>query len=88
MPRWETGGVFMRFTIRDVLWLTALIGLAAAWFVDHRIVIAEAELWRHRAGLAEIAMRSAGWSIEWRDREKGPVFQSPIGKTWKPHGRE
>ena len=23
-----------RFTIRDVLWLTALIALAAAWFAD------------------------------------------------------
>jgi len=25
-----------RFTIRDVLWLTALIGLALAWLVSHR----------------------------------------------------
>ena len=25
MPRWETGGVFMRFTIRDLLWLTVVV---------------------------------------------------------------
>ncbi len=24
-----------RFTIRDVLWLTAVVGLAAGWAIDH-----------------------------------------------------
>jgi hypothetical protein len=26
----------MRFTIRDVLWLTVMIGLGVGWVVDHR----------------------------------------------------
>jgi len=26
-----------RFTIRDVLWLTALAALAVSWWLDHRI---------------------------------------------------
>ena len=26
----------MRFTIRDVLWLTVVVALAAAWFVEHK----------------------------------------------------
>ena len=25
-----------RFTIRDVLWLTAVVALAVGWFVEHR----------------------------------------------------
>jgi hypothetical protein len=34
MPRWENGGGFMRFSIRDVIWVTALVALALAWWVD------------------------------------------------------
>jgi len=26
----------LRFTIRDVLWLTLVLGLAVGWWVDHR----------------------------------------------------
>ena len=26
----------IRFTIRDLLWLTALVALALGWWVDHR----------------------------------------------------
>jgi len=25
-----------RFTIRDVLWLTALVGVSVGWWADHR----------------------------------------------------
>jgi hypothetical protein len=35
MPRWKTGGVFMRFTIRDVLWLTLVVGVwvgVSVWY--------------------------------------------------------
>jgi hypothetical protein len=27
----------LRFTIRDLFWLTALISLASGWWLDHRI---------------------------------------------------
>ena len=26
----------LRFTIRDLLWLTALVAMGVAWWVDHR----------------------------------------------------
>jgi len=80
-------GFFMRFTIRDVLWLTALIGLALGWFVDHRIVTAEAKLWTNRAVDAEMAMKSDGWIVDWRDADRGPYFVYPNGRTWAPYGR-
>jgi hypothetical protein len=31
----------LRFTIRDVLWLTALIAVGVGWFVDRRAVVRE-----------------------------------------------
>lgn len=39
MPRWETpAGLFMRFTIRDLFWLTVLVAtvlaMALAWRAD------------------------------------------------------
>ena len=38
-----------RFTIRDVLWLTALVGLAGAWWVDRNGLVAEVAVEKSRA---------------------------------------
>ena len=35
-----------RFTIRDVLWFMVVIGLAEAWWFDHRRIEHEAQQWR------------------------------------------
>jgi hypothetical protein len=35
-----------RFTIRDVLWFMMVIGLAEAWWFDHRRIEHEAQQWR------------------------------------------
>jgi hypothetical protein len=32
MPRWETSGVFMRFTIRDLFWLILVVAIAVGWW--------------------------------------------------------
>jgi hypothetical protein len=32
----ETGSMKLRFLIRDLLWLTLVVGMAVAWWVDHR----------------------------------------------------
>jgi hypothetical protein len=32
-----------RFTIRDLLWLTAMIALAVGWWLDHRKITQENE---------------------------------------------
>ena len=31
----NTGIAMFRFTIRDVLWLTVVVGVLAAWWLDH-----------------------------------------------------
>jgi hypothetical protein len=35
-----------RFAIRDVLWFMMVIGLAEAWWFDHRRIEHEADQWR------------------------------------------
>jgi len=35
-----------RFTIRDVLWLMAIVGLAVAWWMDHRDLDPDAQAMR------------------------------------------
>jgi hypothetical protein len=34
-PAGKLAGVFMRFTIRDVLWLTVVVAMGVAWWLDH-----------------------------------------------------
>jgi streptomycin 6-kinase len=55
-----------RFTIRDVLWLMALVGLGAAWFADH--VQQKRALERERAVNIEAA---AQVQVEWLRRYRG-----------------
>ena len=48
-----------RFTIRDVLWLTVVVGLGlAGWFN-------RSALWEGRAKAAAQALKSAGYSSSW-----------------------
>jgi len=77
-----------RFTIRDVLLVMVIVGLAGAWFMDRRQLASEAELWTSRAVDAEMAMKSDGWIVDWRDAEKGPYFRYPDGRSWEPYGRQ
>lgn len=56
-----------RFTIRDMLWLTALLGLGLAWFIDHChqatiIRIEQGYEWMAR-DLHDACIR-AGWTVE------------------------
>ena len=63
-----------RFTIRDVLWLMALVGLVGAWWVDHRIT--SARLKRFRDAIDNVAH-------DWADEVGHPVRVSvPEEGTW------
>jgi hypothetical protein len=42
MRRWETGGFFMRFTIRDLLWATVVVAMGVAlWITSQRAISRE-----------------------------------------------
>jgi len=35
-PTGNTGGLFMRFTIRDLLWITVVVAMGAGWYLEYR----------------------------------------------------
>jgi hypothetical protein len=35
-PAGKLAGFFMRFTIRDLIWLVVVVGLAVGWWLDHQ----------------------------------------------------
>ena len=52
----------MKFSIRDLMWLTVVVALTVGWWVDHRWIVA---LERER----DEAMDDAHWlSGQWRDQ--------------------
>ena len=56
-----------RFTIRDVVLLTVVVGLALGWAVDHVQIarrLERAHGWRMVAGTAEEFLRREGWKVE------------------------
>jgi len=54
------------FTIRDVLWLTVVVGLAAAWLADHRELVVSREVVRaHAHELKKAAINSPSEWINW-----------------------
>jgi hypothetical protein len=61
-----------RFSTRDLLWLTLVIGMTLGWWVDNRRLGAEVDRasqriskWRGAAGALEHALIEDGWDVEW-----------------------
>jgi hypothetical protein len=70
----DKGGLFMRFTIRDLLWSTVVAAVCAAWWMDHRYQTAEphpmAELWRWRTqAISEVIGEKLGWWVAWSEED-------------------
>src|SRR5688572_5415427 len=80
----------MRFSLRDIFWLTVVVALIAGWGVDrHRLarLSREVDVWRHCTGALEHFVRTRDYSVTWTaDRSTvelstGEVF---IGVTTLP----
>jgi hypothetical protein len=59
-----------RFTIRDVLWLTVVVGLAVGWWLDHRFLTddaAETRQARERISVMMYRQATAGTAKEWEE---------------------
>jgi hypothetical protein len=73
----------IRFTIRDVLWLTVVVATACAWRIDREKVKAEPyappEIWRQRAEASASVLREQGWKVSWKD------YTVEISKVGKPN---
>lgn len=58
----KLAGFFMRFTIRDLLWLMAVVGLGVGWWIEfHRSPTRRLE---HRAEALEYALSQEGFTVE------------------------
>ena len=66
----------LRFSIRDLLWLTFVVGVALGWWIDRQRLSAglQAEIdranqsatkWRGTTGALEHALSEDGWTVEW-----------------------
>jgi hypothetical protein len=67
----------LRFTIRDVLWLMVVIGLAEGWWLDHRRV----ELETARCALIMDRYRSAEWELHQREESLKARERDAAGKS-------
>jgi len=54
-----------RFTIRDVLWLTVVIGLAVGWWINRTHAAKQEQEWINRFNPLTDAVRMEGWEIVW-----------------------
>ncbi|HEY2415743.1 MAG TPA: hypothetical protein VGI40_26120 [Pirellulaceae bacterium] len=52
-----------RFTIRDLLWLMVVVGLAVGWLADRQL--SNARQWRSRAESLATICRNYGFTIVW-----------------------
>ena len=66
-----------RFTIRDVLWFTVVVGLAVGWWVDHRRAVARGAAW-------EACFQSALEQLSTHVQQEPVTFDTPSGR-WRVH---
>jgi hypothetical protein len=65
----------MRFTIRDLFLITALVAISLGWLIDHWRAVAREAAWEREFSRALQALSKRGV-------EKTIPFETPIG-TWK-----
>lgn len=77
-----------RFTIRDILWLTALVAMAMVWWIDRTHLIDQAQesrTWEFRAEMLSDVLRSDGYQeVTWHD--DGIVMKDASGAEFSVRG--
>jgi hypothetical protein len=82
-----------RFTIRDVLWLTVVVGLGLGWLIDHQRqgrlnYEQDMQKWRSRAEEMRRFLESTGEVVRWNHSKDGvgiyPMYADGIPPDEKP----
>jgi hypothetical protein len=73
----------LRFTIRDVLWLTIVMGLVVGWTIDHskqqsRNYHFEMVRWMARAELLKQHVENNGATVSWRRSQLGDAEEVAV----------
>jgi hypothetical protein len=65
----QLAGVFMRFTIRDLVLVTTIVGLSLGWLIDrsqlYEVASTPEGIWHHRAEMMASVLRDDGWEVTW-----------------------
>ena len=76
----------MRFTIRDLLWLTVVVALGVGWWVDRgRLAHAhrqQSAAWRERWNDLVVKLHQHGWTIQFSDDYSGIAELTPPKGEW------
>ena len=54
----------MKFTIRDLLWLAAVLFFAAGWYIDRRVSTWERRVAEAKLILARSKLEELGWQLK------------------------
>ena len=66
-----------RFTIRDVLLATVIVGLALGWGLDHRLLTLSGKSWKWCAELLANHFKDQLGSVQWNDENSGFESRKP-----------
>jgi hypothetical protein len=55
-----------RFSIRDVLWLTVVVGLGLGWWRES-VISSQGQRWQSKAQTIARALRERGWTVRFGD---------------------
>jgi hypothetical protein len=78
----------MKFSIRDVLLVTVIVGLVLGWWVREGQLaseLARAQRWRNAAGTLEEMVRHKGFDVRWQfdSQQPGVEVSRPGEKEWR-----
>jgi hypothetical protein len=75
-----------RFSIRELMLVTLVVGLVAGWLLDRHEDRREMNLWKQRATAFQHVLVEDGWKIEWRPQKDAVIITKPGNKIGEDHG--
>ncbi|HZN33811.1 MAG TPA: hypothetical protein VFB80_08325 [Pirellulaceae bacterium] len=72
----------MKFTVRDLLWLAAVLFFAAGWYIDRRVATWERRVAQAKLMLAESKLQELGWRL--RSSSNGREFGVEPLRKYEP----
>jgi hypothetical protein len=75
------------FSIRDVLWLTVVVGVLACWLVEHQTAAKQSQLWAQRQAQLNIALQELQGRLTATEEERA-TLQRLLAKSSDGRTRE
>jgi hypothetical protein len=70
----------LRFTIRDLLWLTVVVALIVGWWFDrNRLIAAQGGYKIHTEADGHVMLQGSAWGEIWRKEKDGHEWKQQFG---------